>query len=240
MQMTVKIGKNDYRVDLKSPCNISIPVSFDKKQLSAFGGSPAKKEAYKAGGFVGDVRQGGSCNCEVYSFSPHLNGTHTECVGHITGKRIAVHDIATESLIPVTLVTVTPKKSLITDAMLKKLKGDFLEALIIRTLPNGNNKATRNYSKVAPPYFTAEAMHHIVKLGVRHLLVDFPSVDRVDDDKLVNHRIFWAKNPLTKTITELVYAPDKIKDGHYLLNLQVAAFDGDAAPSRPVLYRVSK
>ena len=238
MQMTVKIGKSSYRVDLKAPCDISIPVSFDKKQLSAFGGPPARREAYKAGDFVGDVRHGGSCNCEVYTFSPHLNGTHTECVGHITKKRIAVHDITTESLIPAILITVTPKEYLITAAMLKKLKGEFLDALIIRTLPNGKNKTQRNYSKIPPPYFTAEAMRYIVRLGVRHLLVDFPSVDKNDDKELVNHRIFWAKNPLKKTITELVYAPDKVRDGHYLLNLQVAAFDADAAPSRPVLYKV--
>jgi arylformamidase len=99
MLMTVKIGRHHYRVDLKSPCDISIPVSFGRQQLVAFGGAPARKEAYKAGSFVGDMRRGGSCNCEIYSFSPHLNGTHTEGVGHITKKRISVQDIATESLI---------------------------------------------------------------------------------------------------------------------------------------------
>jgi arylformamidase len=126
--------------------------------------------------------------------------------------------------------------------MLKHLdkNAGFLDALVIRTLPNGKNKTTRNYGKVAPAYFTTEAMRHIVKLGVRHLLVDFPSVDKVDDTKLVNHHIFWAKSPLKKTITELVYVPAKIKDGSYLLNLQIAAFEGDAAPSRPVLYKVNR
>ncbi len=81
-------------------------------------------------------------------------------------------------------------------------------------------------------------MRHIVKLGVQHLLVDFPSVDKVDDAKLINHHIFWAKNARKKTITELVYVPNNAKDGSYLLNLQVAAFEADAAPSRPVLYKV--
>ncbi len=222
-------------IDLENPIDISIPVSFGKKQLVAFDGPPAKRHAYKAGSFVGDVRHGGSCNCEVYTFSPHLNGTHTECVGHITKERISVPNVG---LIMVTLVTVTPKNGLITGAMLKKLEP--IEALVVRTLPNSKAKATRNYSKNEPPYLTADAMHHIVKLGVQHLLVDFPSVDKVDDAKLTAHHIFWQKNAKKKTITELVYVPERVRDGHYLLNLQVAAFEADAAPSRPVLYKVKR
>ena len=222
-------------IDLKNPIDISIPVSFGKKQLVAFDGPPAKRAAYKAGSFVGDTRHGGSCNCEVYTFSPHLNGTHTECVGHITKERIFVQNVG---LVMATLVTVTPKKGLITASML--MKSNVTEALIIRTLPNGENKTTRNYSKAAAPYIAADAMRYIVSLGVQHLLVDFPSVDKIDDAKLTAHRIFWAKNAKKKTITELVYVPDSAKDGSYLLNLQVAAFDADAAPSRPVLYKVKK
>ena len=222
-------------IDLKNPIDISIPVSFGKKQLVAFDGPPAKKAAYKAGGFVGDMRHGGSCNCEVYTFSPHLNGTHTECVGHITKERISVQNVG---LVVATLVTVTPKKGVITAEML--MKANVTEALVIRTLPNGKNKTTRNYSKTGAPYITAEAMRYIVSLGVEHLLVDFPSVDKVDDAKLTAHRIFWAKNAKKKTITELVYVPDSAKDGSYLLNLQVAAFEADAAPSRPVLYKVKQ
>jgi kynurenine formamidase len=133
---------------------------------------------------------------------------------------------------------VKPEKGLVTAAMLKKLKP--AEALVIRTLPNGKDKTTRNYSKSEPPYIAADAMKHIVKLGVQHLLVDFPSVDKVDDPKLTAHRIFWAKDAHAKTITELIYVPDRVKDGAYLLNLQVAPFDADAAPSRPVLYKVKR
>ena len=51
--------------------------------------------------------------------------------------------------------------------------------------------------------------------------------------------LFWKvpENPqLDKTITELIYVEDSIKDGTYILNLQVAPFENDAAPSRPVLF----
>jgi hypothetical protein len=38
------------------------------------------------------------------------------------------------------------------------------------------------------------------------------------------------------TITELIFVPNTAMDGLYLLNLQVAAFENDAAPSRPVIF----
>lgn len=251
MQISVHIG--EYKADIDNPLDISIPVRFDGQQLSAFGTAYATKETYKTAHFIGDVRQGGSCNCEVYSFSPHLNGTHTECVGHITRERISVSDVLKESMIPATLITLSPDSDMIiTRDILKQTlhkTTDFLGALVIRTLPNGEGKRIQDYNKTPAAYFSAEAMSDIVALGVRHLLVDFPSVDKMDDGgKLANHRIFWgmpqgdstAKTPSSKTITELIYIPDSIPDGYYLLNLQVSAFAADAAPSRPLLYKVVK
>jgi len=47
------------------------------------------------------------------------------------------------------------------------------------------------------------------------------------------------ENPdYTRTITELIYVPNSVTDGEYLLELQVAAFENDASPSRPVLYNI--
>jgi arylformamidase len=121
-------------------------------------------------------------------------------------------------------------------------------ALIVRTLPNDESKLSRVYdeSKI-PPYFAADAMEWIVELGPAHLLVDMPSIDRLyDDGKLANHRIFWnvvrgsrevsAATRIKSTITELIYVPDHVPDGEYLLNLQIAPWDADAAPSRPILF----
>ena len=42
------------------------------------------------------------------------------------------------------------------------------------------------------------------------------------------------------TITEFIYVTNEIFDGDYLLNLQFAPFENDAAPSRPVLIRIIK
>ena len=109
-------------------------------------------------------------------------------------------------------------------------------------------KLTRVYDEDnIPPYFTADAMEFIVECGFKHLLVDLPSIDRLfDDGKLANHRIFWnveqgsfetnAETRINSTITELIYVPNEVADGEYLLNLQIAPFESDAAPSRPVLF----
>ena len=40
------------------------------------------------------------------------------------------------------------------------------------------------------------------------------------------------------TITELIFIENKVNDGEYILNLQTASFVNDAAPSRPVIYKI--
>ncbi len=38
--------------------------------------------------------------------------------------------------------------------------------------------------------------------------------------------------------TELIFVRDEVEDGSYLLNLQIASFENDASPSKPVLYKI--
>ena len=100
--------------------------------------------------------------------------------------------------------------------------------------------------KETPSFFSIDAMAYIVSLGVKHLLVDIPSVDRLfDDGHLSSHNIFWETkskqlNPKTqnKTITEMIFVDNSIEDGDYVLEIQMAPFQNDASPSRPVLYEV--
>jgi arylformamidase len=125
------------------------------------------------------------------------------------------------------------------------------QALVVRTLPNDASKLTRNYDTDPPqPYFTVAAMRWIVAQGIDTLVVDLPSIDRAQDGgRLAAHRIFWGMPPLSKgaamavrkhaTITELAFIDNTIADGPYLLNLQVAPFMSDAAPSRPILLPLS-
>jgi kynurenine formamidase len=121
--------------------------------------------------------------------------------------------------------------------------------LIIRTLPNDAGKMSRTYLENVPPFFSTEAINFIAAENVRHLLVDVPSIDRIfDEGKLSNHRIFWNVEPgafetseksrVDRTVTELIFVENEISDGHYLLNLQIAPFAADAAPSRPLLFEL--
>ena len=127
----------------------------------------------------------------------------------------------------------------------KSLQG--VKALIIRTLPNDKSKKQRQYGvDNEPSFFTHEAMKWLVqKTDIEHLLVDMPSVDKMYDDGLLsNHRIFWqvdengrwlSDDQSHKTITEMIYVPNDVKDGFYTLNLQVVAWQLNAVPANPVL-----
>ena len=87
-----------------------------------------------------------------------------------------------------------------------------------------------------------QAAQWLADCGVQHLLIDLPSIDREEDEgKLLAHHAFWnypSQPRKEATISEMIYVDDSIPDGLYLLNLQVAAFRNDAAPSRPVLYQL--
>ena len=117
-----------------------------------------------------------------------------------------------------------------------------LEALVIRCLGNGPAKLHTNYSNTNPPYIAAEAIEWLNEIGVQHLLIDMPSVDREQDGgALAAHHAFWqypANTQFHKTITEMIYVANEIEDGTYLLNLQIAPFENDASPSKPILYKV--
>ena len=248
------------------PIDISIPLRFNGPQPNAFGVEPATSKPCVSGDLIGDTRQGGSCNFEQYTFIPHCNGTHTECVGHITNERISVRDCLRDAFMSSLLISVDPEPVhdtndtyspsvhdgdlLITERAIVRAMPKVtrpIEALVIRTRPNDNGKLTRRYEEDVPPYFTTEAMEFIVQIGVEHLLVDLPSIDRLyDAGRLLNHHVFWNVTEgsfeatedarRNSTITELIYVPDEIGDGHYLLNLQIASFASDASPSRPLLF----
>jgi kynurenine formamidase len=269
MIFSVKIINRAYQINLENPLHISIPLDFDGAQPNAYAVEKAASKPYETGNLIGDTRRGGSCNFEQIKFIPHCNGTHTESIGHITHARISVHDCLQDVFIPATLVSVAPKNAgetnetyavdlssedkLITrhslESALQKNNENFLDGLIIRTLPNDKDKLTKTYLEEIPPFFSTEAMNFIREKNIKHLLVDVPSIDRIfDEGKLSNHRIFWNVEAGSfesseesfphKTVTEMIFAPELIEDGEYLLNLQIAAFKSDASPSRPILFKV--
>lgn len=249
------IGGPDY----SRPFDLAIPLEFDGPQPSFYTDWPARAAPLRLEGFSGAVRSGASCNCAVLTLAPHCQGTHTECVGHLTAEPFGLADLPPPFPLAAQLLSVTPEsrgtESVITRALLDAAAPDLRSdawdhcaGLVIRTRPNDPDKASRAYRGPNPaPWFDPDAIQWIVERGVVSLVVDLPSLDRADDGgHLAAHRVYWglpagarsvreAQRPHA-LVTELAYVSDAVPDGRYWLVLQYPAFASDAAPSRPVLY----
>lgn len=245
--LSMLLGGALCEIDLGLPFDLSIPLAAGSGGPSAWYVGPVRMEPVRANGWVGAVAEGGSVNFRDIAFNPHGHGTHTECVGHITEVVHSVNAVRIPAFLAAYVLTLKPAHTGNGDAVLRA--DDVVagvpagaEALVIRTHPNEEAKAARNWSNTNPPYFEAAGLAHLASIGVKHLLVDLPSVDREEDGgALAGHRAFWqvgaADGPrMDATITEFVFVPDTIADGWYALNLQTAPFENDATPSRPVLY----
>jgi kynurenine formamidase len=253
MKATIAIDKLNFKVDLSQPIDISIPLSNTAENPIAWYLDKPKIEAVIAGDWIGKVALGASTNFNNIAFNPHGHGTHTECLGHITHDFYSINKALQQFFFVAKLISVTPEKQnsdlVITKSQLKTiLQKNTPQALIIRTLPNDISKKSKHYSHSNPPYLAADAALYLKEIGVLHLLIDLPSVDREEDEgKLLAHKAFWnVTNTLNlnedarhhATITEMVYIENHIVDGNYLLNLQIASFENDATPSKPILYKI--
>lgn len=238
----------DYKIDFFQPIDISIPLSSEKDCVSAWYVEPMKLEPVRNGNWVGDVNQGGSVNFRNITFNPHGNGTHTESVGHISKEFVSLNKCLKQFMYVAELVTILPYELKNGDFVITKqhfidaLENKTPEAIVIRTLSNGVNKLKMQYSNTNPPYILEDAILYLNEIGVQHLLIDMPSIDRENDEgKLLGHHAFWQypeNTQFQKTITELIYVPNEIYDGTYILNLQIASFENDASPSKPILYKL--
>jgi arylformamidase len=219
VKVTVEVAGTSWTVDLARPEELAIPLDFEGSQARAFGLPRAQSEPFDAGGFVGDVRRGGSANCEVLTLIPHGNGTHTECVGHITEERIYVADLLLPPLLPAALLTVglrklgdvdesyagewTAEDRVITAADLESAweelseADDFLQAIVVAVDAGDEGyDPLADHSGTNPPYFTSEAIQWLRAVSCEHLLVELPSVDRESDGgSLPNHHDFFGVIP---------------------------------------------
>lgn len=244
---TIQHQSKSFKVNLLEPIDLSIPLRPGTENVNAWWAQPVRIEPVRMGDFIGDVNQGGSVNFKNVFLNPHGNGTHTECVGHISKESYTINQSLKTFFFLAQLVTVTPKKITNGDAVIFKnqlehIDYDGCEALIVRTLPNDSSKLTRQYSGTNFPYLHHEVMHFLVEKNISHFLIDLPSVDRESDEgKLLSHHAFWKYPEDVRTgatITEMIFVPDSVADGMYLLNIQITALENDASPSKPVLYRL--
>ena len=246
----------NFEIDLSKPIDISIPITNSDKNPIAWYIEKPEIEPVKFGDWVGKVSEGSSTNFNNIFFNPHGHGTHTECLGHITREFYSINQCLKQFFFTAELISITPEKInddfvITLECILTALDVTFKlgipkEALIIRTLPNFDEKKHKNYSHTNPPYLSEEAAIFIREIGIKHILIDLPSVDREEDEgKLLAHKAFWnVKNVdnlnddarLDCTITEMIFVPNEIPDGSYILNIQIASFENDASPSKPILY----
>lgn len=245
MTVVCRFNNRDYKVDLKDGLDISISLRGDSSNVIAWDLELPKIEPYTKDGFVGKVSEGASVNFNNLKFNPHSHITHTECVGHITKEVYSINKELKQFFFLAELITIAPEKYKDDFVISKKqleyaLKDKRPSALVIRTLPNLKEKLFQNYSNTNPAYLLEESALFLNEIGVKHLLIDLPSVDKEKDKgALLAHKAFWGLNTNIRkqaTITEFIFVRNTILDGSYLLNLQVAPIENDASPSRPVLF----
>lgn len=264
MNARINIAGRLYSIDLENPIDLSISLDFEGEQPRAFGLSRASSKSVaekpekqaspircsqltliphangthteSAGHLssqsitVGEAVEPGLTPAVLVTVAPNVLGDVDETYRGYSEHKDSV--ITAEALEQACESTDCP------DA--------FTQSVVIRTEPNPLDKKARDYSGTNPPYLTDQAIEYLNDLGCKHLLCDLPSIDREDDGGLVpNHRTFWriqqndSARPgarSKKTVTELIYAPNNLTDGFYLLDLQVPNFSTDAAPSRPVFF----
>ena len=256
--MKLTLEKDGRRYSFQTEKGMDLSISMNPNGPRAWYVEPMRIEPVRTEQFLGSVAEGGAVNFRDVYFNPHGHGTHTENVGHIIDTDVPVVKSVDSSHYFAKLVTVVLMRQDATQGVSQGAsqgasQGDWVineesllgmdlkvEALIIRTKPNDHSKVQRQYSGTNFPYLTISAMQRIVDAGVQHLLIDLPSVDREEDGgELAAHHLFWnvpVEPNFQKTITELIYIPNEIADGMYVLNLQVSNFANDAAPSRPMLF----
>jgi len=249
MKISLEHQNKTWSADLSKPIDISIPMLASEQSVRAWYVDPLKIEPVRMGDWVGAINKGASVNFNNIFFNPHGHGTHTECYGHISKELVSVNQSLKQFAFTTELVSIDPVIKENGDAVVmleqlqEKLGTDLPKAIIIRTSPNGIEKLIKNYSNTNPTYLDYKAAEWLKEKGVEQLMIDTPSVDREEDEgALLAHRAFWnypEKPRAEACITELIYVPDSIIDGFYLLHLSFASFENDAAPSKPILYALT-
>ena len=247
MKAIVEYNSRKIEVNISNPIDISIPIDVSKKNVNAWYVEDPKVFPENVDGENIKVSEGAVVNFNNIHFNPHAHVTHTECVGHITDEVYSVNQNLKYFIFLAELVTVVPESDgedfFISEKQLKTaLRNKKRDAIVIRTLPNLEDKKSMQYSNTNPPYLLEEAAIYLREKGIKHLLIDLPSVDKEKDDgKLLAHNAFWntaGEIRMNATITEFIYVPNEVEDGEYLLNLMIAPFENDATPSKPVLYAI--
>ena len=248
MKATIEYNSRKIQIDVSKPIDISIAIDSQKQAVNAWYIEDPKIFPQEFDGEKILVSEGAVVNFNNIYFNPHAHITHTECVGHITEKIHSINQNLKHYFFVAEVITVAPEfrggDFVISQKQLQTaLRNKKRDAVVIRTLPNlRSDKKGMRYSNTNPPYLLEETAIYLRQKGIKHLLVDLPSVDKEKDGgELLAHNAFWntaGEIRMDATITEFIYVSNKVSDGEYLLNLMIAPFENDATPSKPILYEI--
>jgi len=126
VKVNVELKHASYQVNTTNSWSLAIPVNFNqpKQQPNHFSANAALASPMQAGEFIGDTKQGGSCNVNELTFNPHCNGTHTESIAHICdfsintnvlnnnainkASALTLAQLSLPVLMPCSLISITP------------------------------------------------------------------------------------------------------------------------------------
>ena len=213
MIINIYHNNQDYKIDTKESFDISITYKFNGAQPNNYDVNPGQLSPLKSGETTYSVRAGAGCNVPEISMNIHCTGTHTEYVGHLLDNPGDIGMVLKDIIIPAVLISIGPNSIVGTKESyhysvrehelvvsresiqkeVEKWSEHQPQALIIRTIPNAEDKKYYQYSINPPAFFTNDALRYICDSGIQHLVVDLPSIDRMSDNGILgNHRIFWG------------------------------------------------
>ena len=187
MKATIEYNSRKIEVNISNPIDISIPIDVSRKNVNAWYVDEPKIFPEEIDGEVVKVSEGAVVNFNNIHFNPHSHITHTECVGHITEKVHSINKNLKYFIFLAEVVTIAPLfhngDFIIGVKQLKTaLRNKKRDAIVIRTLPNLEEKKSMQYSNTNPTYLSEKAAIYLREKGIKHLLIDLPSVDKEKDD----------------------------------------------------------
>ncbi|MDZ4840329.1 MAG: cyclase family protein [Bacteroidota bacterium] len=243
MKISIPHNHNTLVFDTEQAILMGLPVENSNREC--FNLPPTHISPVIVGRWTGSVALGSNCNVDNLFISPHGNGTHTECCGHISLQHHTLKDSMTQYMLLAYLVQIQLPEDT-TNYALKvsdlNWTDDALKLNISAIIISTNDyvdKRNAQYSNTQPPYLSLELIEFLNSKGIKHLLLDLPSIDAENDQEMIGHHTFFKENDnwLTeKTITEMNYIADKNISGLCLLQMQVLNIDSDASPSNPIIY----
>lgn len=245
MKASMKIDGAIVTVDLSRNYDLSLPLQASPENPLVWGAKRPIINPFEEVDSVSEESDVLSLDTNTIIFNQNTNYTRSVCIGHITPEFYSINKILKDYVFCAEVISVVPENYgedyyISKKQLLSALKGAKPTALVIRTLPNTETKKSIKYTGTNWAYLEESAAAFLAEIGVKHLLIDLPSIDKEGVLEIpVAHKAFWQypETPrLDCTITELIYVPNEVEDGAYLLNLLIPPLENNSTPSKPILY----